>query len=135
MASGAVFAKMLGVGMTKTAKIIVTAPKRRLWREAGVVCGLGTKLPPSRVIEGPSSRSKTGGSLHAALRPSRKVRDDDENRVVIGRLAMLVQGLRSHPLKEIHRMDFATDSRAGDCFTACPTNQYWVRAIGVPLGR
>ena len=53
----------------------------------------------------------------------------------MARLAMLVQGLRSHPLQEIHRMDFATDSRVGDRFTAFPTNQRWVRAIGVPLGQ
>ncbi|MCG8386400.1 MAG: hypothetical protein MJA30_12715 [Cytophagales bacterium] len=46
---------------------------------------------------------------------------------VIGRLAMPVQGLRSHPLQEMHRMDFITASRAGDGFTAFPTNQRWVR--------
>ena len=54
--------------------------------EAGVVSGRVTKLPPSRVIEGPHSRSKTGGSLHAALRPSHKVRDDEKQKYVIGRL-------------------------------------------------
>ncbi len=42
-------------------------------------------------------------------------------------MAMPVHGLRSHPLQEIHRMDFVTASRAGDCFTAFPTNQRWVR--------
>ena len=45
----------------------------------------------------------------------------------MARLAMLVQGLRSHPLHEIYRIDFATASRAGDCFTASPPNQPWVR--------
>ena len=51
-----------------------------------------------------------------------------KQKYVIGRLAMPVQGLRSHPLHEIYRMDFATASRAGDGFTASPTNQPWVRA-------
>ena len=46
---------------------------------------------------------------------------------VIGRLAMLVQGLRSHPLHQIYHMDFATASRVGDGFTASPPNQPWVR--------
>ena len=46
----------------------------------------------------------------------------------MARLAMPLQGLRSHPLHEIYRMDFATASRAGDGFTASPTNQPWVRA-------
>ena len=45
----------------------------------------------------------------------------------MARLAMLVQGLRSHPLHEIYRIDFATASRAGDCFTASPPSQPWVR--------
>ncbi len=53
----------------------------------------------------------------------------------MARLAMRVQGLRSHPLQEIYRTDVAIASRAGDCFTAIPTNQRWVRAIGVPLGQ
>ena len=50
-----------------------------------------------------------------------------EQKYVIGRLAMLVQGLRSHPLQVIYRIDFATASRAGDGFTASPANQRWVR--------
>ena len=45
------FYEMRGAGMDKTGKIIVTAPKGRLWREAGVVGGRGTKLPLSCVIE------------------------------------------------------------------------------------
>ena len=45
----------------------------------------------------------------------------------MARLARLVQGLRSHPLHEIYRIDFATASRAGDCFTASSPNQRWVR--------
>ena len=49
MARGTIFAKMHGVGMDKTGKIIVTAPKGRLWREPGVASGPVTKLPPSRV--------------------------------------------------------------------------------------
>ena len=34
-----------------------------------------------------------------------------KQKYVIGRLAMPVQGLRSHPLQEIYRMDFATVSQ------------------------
>ncbi|MCG8389341.1 MAG: hypothetical protein MJA30_27550 [Cytophagales bacterium] len=45
----------------------------------------------------------------------------------MARLAMPVQGLRSHPLHEIYYMDFATAFRVGDGFTAGPTNQPWVR--------
>ncbi len=37
----------------------------------------------------------------------------------MARLAVLVQGLRSHPLQEIYRMDFVTASQAGDRFTPC----------------
>ncbi len=45
----------------------------------------------------------------------------------IGRLAMSVQELRSHSLHGIHRMDFATASPVGDCFTADLKTQPWVR--------
>ncbi len=48
-------------------------------------------------------------------------------RYVIGKLAMPMQGLRSHPLHEIYYMDFATSIRVGDGFTASPTNQPWAR--------
>ena len=37
----------------------------------------------------------------------------------MARLAVPVQGLRSHPLQETYRMDFVTASRAGDRFTPC----------------
>ncbi len=47
--------------------------------EAGVACGQVTKLPPiSCVIDEPCSRSKTGGSLHASLKPAHEVRDDEK---------------------------------------------------------
>ena len=39
----------------------------------------------------------------------------------MARLARLVQGLRSHPLQEIYRMNVAAASRGGDGFTAFPT--------------
>ncbi len=38
----------------------------------------------------------------------------------MARLAMPVQGLRSHPLQEIHLMDFGIVSQAGDRFTQRP---------------
>ena len=43
------------------------------------------------------------------------------------RLALPVQGLRSHPHPGIYLMDVATVSQAGDGFTAGPANQRWVR--------
>ena len=45
----------------------------------------------------------------------------------MARLVLPVQGLRSHPLHGIHRMNVAAASQAGDGFTVGPANQRWVR--------
>ena len=70
MANEDIVAKMPGVGMTKR--------DNNRYREAGTSSGRVTKLPPSRSVLGALHLCFTsGGSLHAALRPPRWVRDDD----------------------------------------------------------
>ena len=182
MASGTIFTKMLGVGMTKTAKIIVTA--RLAWFVGGLrscpplVCDrmdpvlvprVGDRFTPCQSQHTGFAMTKkqkyvTGrlawfvGGLRSCpllvcdrMDPVLVPRVGDrftpcqsqhtgfamtkKQKYVIGKLAMPVQGLRSHLLQEIYRMDFATAPRAGDCFTASLTNQPWVRAVGVPLGQ